>query len=82
MGRTTVAPQRRAIASQTRQARKDLGGRSGPPLTKEATGCGARETKVSDAWVGSKTTISESSAADVQHDAQALHDALENFAPP
>jgi hypothetical protein len=80
-GTTTTRRNGRAIASQTRQARKDLGGRSRPLLTNETTGCGARRTKTLGASVAWNTTGVVGSAADVQHDAQALHDAFENFEP-
>ena len=71
----------RAIASQTRQARKGLGGRSRPPLTNETTVCGARRTKTLGASVAWNTTGVVGSAAEVQHEAQALHDAFANFGP-
>ena len=80
-GTTTTRRNGRAIASQTRQARKDLGGRSRAPLTIEATGCDARSTKTLGASVAWNTTGVVGSAAEVQHDAQALHDAFENFEP-
>src|SRR5437762_11442414 len=75
-----VAPQRaRDRATDARQARKDRGGRSRPPLTNETTGGGASRTKTLGISVAWNTTGVVGSAADVQHEAHALHAAFENF---
>lgn len=71
----------RAIASRTRQARKDLGGRSRPLLTKETMARGATSTKTLGASAAWKTTGVVGNAADVQHEAQALQEAFDNLEP-
>jgi hypothetical protein len=54
------------------QARKERGGRSGPPVRKGATLRGSEEAKESFTPGVSNETTSEGNAAAVQQDAQAL----------